>query len=360
MNVRGFVNIIIIAAACMVAAARTSHQSYLNQFADFPNASVVDNRMVVNNPIASPEIVIDTIWVDSYKFHILTRMANKHNGENKSYKAKYDNNKSLRITNPRWGIVFNYIDNDNYCAVVLQCATSSYLDVTEHRDMHCSLIKVCGGMETIVATTTINDNVDFYEGDNLLSVEHSDGNTVVKIGRKTLREVFSTRNIEYADRFMSGIYAGAASSLSVERFVTKSENNPAAALTTEWTIESLNKRFASSADPMEGYWQYLDREMEEKKVKLGGRYEIAVVKNSSEGYDILYVSGAVVNSRNWHACMLKGKLIKTGFIDEYDMVWYDSDMRYMPHDLSVSIENGSILTLRFPTLNSQIRFSRKR
>ena len=51
---------------------------------------------------------------------------------------------------------------------------------------------------------------------------------------------------------------------------------------------------------------------------------------------------------------------KTAFIDEYDMVWYDSDMRYMPNDLSATLENGSILTLRFPTLNTQIRFSRKR
>ena len=159
---------------------------------------------------------------------------------------------------------------------------------------------------------------------------------------------------------MSGIYVGAASRLTVERFVTKSEVNPATALVTEWTTELLDEQFASSPDPMEGYWQYLDREMEEKKAKLGGRYEIAVVKNTSGGYDIIYVSGAVVNSRNWHEGMLKGRLTKTGFIDEYDMVWYDSDMRYMPHDLSATLENGSILTLRFPTLNTQIRFSRKR
>ena len=85
-----------------------------------------------------------------------------------------------------------------------------------------------------------------------------------------------------------------------------------------------------------------------------------MVKNTSGVYDIIYVSGAVVNSRNWHEGMLKGRLTKTGFIDEYDMVWYDSDMRYMPHDLSAALENGSILTLRFPTLNTQIRFSRKR
>ena len=357
---RGFLNIIFIAAACLTAAAKTTHQSYLNQFSGFPGASVVNNRMIVDNATASPIIAVDTVSVDSYKFRIVVRFANKHNGENKTFKVKADSNKSIKIANPHWGVVFNYADNANYCAVVLHCTTSSHRDVTEHREMHCSLLKVCGGMETIVATTTINDGVDFYEGDNLLSVEHAEGNTVVKIGRKTLREVLSTQNIEYESRFMSGIFAGAASRLTVERFVTKSEVNPATALVTEWTTELLDQQFASSSDPMEGYWQYLDREMEEKKAKLGGRYEIAVAKNTSGGYDIIYVSGAVVNSRNWHEGMLKGRLTKTGFIDEYDMVWYDSDMRYMPHDLSAALENGSILTLRFPTLNTQIRFSRKR
>ncbi len=357
---RGFLNIIFIVAACLTAAAKTCHQSYLNRFAGFPGATIVDNRMIVDNATASPIIAVDTVWVDSYKFRIVARFANKHNGENKTYKVKYDGNKSIKIANPRWGIVFNYADNDNYCAVALHCTTSSHRDVTEHREMHYSLLKVCDGMETIVATATINDGADFYDGDNLLSVEHADGNTVVKAGRKTLREVLSSQNIEYASRFMSGIYAGSASRLSVERFVTKSEGDPATALATEWTAELLDERIASSADPMEGYWQYLDREMEEKKAKLGGRYEIAVVKNTSGGYDIIYVSGAVVNSRNWNIGMLKGRLTKTAFIDEYDMVWYDSDMRYMPHDLSAALENGSILTLRFPTLNTQIRFSRKR
>ena len=159
---------------------------------------------------------------------------------------------------------------------------------------------------------------------------------------------------------MSGIYAGAASRVSVERFVTKSFCNPAQPLVTEWTTADLDSHFALSNDPAEGYWQYLDREMEEKKVKLGGRYTIAVVKNMDDGYDIIYISGAVVNSRNWHTGMLKGRLTKTTFIDEYDMVWYDSDMKYMPNDLSAGVENGSILTLRFPTLNSQIRFSKVR
>ena len=80
MKMRGFLNIIFIAAACLTAAAKTTHQSYLNQFSGFPDASVVDNRMIVDNATASPRIAVDTVWVDSYKFRIVVRFANKHNG----------------------------------------------------------------------------------------------------------------------------------------------------------------------------------------------------------------------------------------------------------------------------------------
>lgn len=342
------------------AEAKSYHQTYLNSFAGFPDAQIMQNRMMVDNQTASPSLKIDTTKVDSYKFRIFARIANLHNGESKSYKAKIDEQSSVKIANPTWGIVFNYTDNNNYCAVVLQCKTSSLGDVTEHREMLCQLIAMRNGMESIIESADINDNVNFYEGDNIVAIEHSEGVTSVKIGHKSPRTVIETRKISYGDSFTSGIYAGAASRVSVERFVTKSFCNPAQPLVTEWTTANLDSHFALSNDPAEGYWQYLDREMEEKKVKLGGRYTIAVVKNMDDGYDIIYISGAVVNSRNWHTGMLKGRLTKTTFIDEYDMVWYDSDMKYMPNDLSAGVENGSILSLRFPTLNSQIRFSKVR
>ena len=51
-------------------------------------------------------------------------------------------------------------------------------------------------MGAVGAAPIIAEGVGCYEGDNLHSVEHAEGNTVVKIGRKTLREVLATQNIE--------------------------------------------------------------------------------------------------------------------------------------------------------------------
>ena len=83
---------------------------------------------------------------------------------------------------------------------------------------------------------------------------------------------------------------------------------------------------------------------------------MAVVKNNIGGYDLLYYDGAVVNASAWTCGMLKGRLTKTKFKDNYDLVWWDSVMEQFDDDSYASIADFQILTLIFPTENAQIRF----
>ena len=54
--------------------------------------------------------------------------------------------------------------------------------------------------------------------------------------------------------------------------------------------------------------------------------------------------------------MLKGRLTKTQFKDNYDLVWWDSVMEQFDDDTYASIADFQILTLIFPTEKAQIRF----
>ena len=54
--------------------------------------------------------------------------------------------------------------------------------------------------------------------------------------------------------------------------------------------------------------------------------------------------------------MLKGRLTKTKFKDNYDLVWLDSVMEQFDDDTYASIADFQILTLIFPTEKAQIRF----
>ena len=112
-----------------------------------------------------------------------------------------------------------------------------------------------------------------------------------------------------------------------------------------------------SADPVEGYWQYLDRDMDDEWLRLGGRYTIATVQ-AGNGYDIIYIDGAKVKKSLWQPGMLKGHITKTIFTGNYDLFWIDATMEPIDDEAYATVENGVILTLNFPTYKSQVRLSK--
>ena len=137
---------------------------------------------------------------------------------------------------------------------------------------------------------------------------------------------------------------GSGAKVELERSVLSFQQSSNVNVETAWTVDSLNRHFEASKDPFEGYWVYLDREMEDKWLRLGGRYTIALVKTTA-GYDVIYVDGAQVKKSNWHSGLLKGRLKNTTF-------------RPFSQDVYADFESGVILTLKFPVYNSQVRFSK--
>ena len=143
--------------------------------------------------------------------------------------------------------------------------------------------------------------------------------------------------------------------------------------------ELLDSHLAASTDDIEGYWQYLDRNINKKCCEIGGSYRLAIVKcnpsdlpayikNDSNRavYQIVYLSGATLHPHLWNALDVKGWLVATSFVSEYDLYWLDSTRRptaMMPGgnttENSSSLTNNALLTLRFPLLKSEIRFSRQ-
>ena len=97
--------------------------------------------------------------------------------------------------------------------------------------------------------------------------------------------------------------------------------------------------------------------MEEKWLRLGGKYTLAIVR-ADDGYDLIYVNGAQVKKSLWHPCMKKGHITKTMFTGNYDLQWIDATMEPIDEDAYATIENGVILTLYYPIYKSQVRFAK--
>lgn len=113
-----------------------------------------------------------------------------------------------------------------------------------------------------------------------------------------------------------------------------------------------------STDQTEGYWGMFDSSLDETLLKPGGDYRLAVI-GSKEGYDIVYLSGAVVNRDSWNAGELKGRLMPTPFSDIFDLEWIDATGRTMSKGLKAQ-RDGDLLTLSFPYHSSVVRLRKIR
>lgn len=108
-----------------------------------------------------------------------------------------------------------------------------------------------------------------------------------------------------------------------------------------------------------GLWHYLDRDNDMSYARPGGTYSLAIVPDAeNEGhYLVLYVDGAIVNAHGWHQGMIKGRMRPTMFTGRYRLEWWDARMERVSDEANVMVEDN-ILTLNFPLLHSQLRFSR--
>ena len=130
-------------------------------------------------------------------------------------------------------------------------------------------------------------------------------------------------------------------------------------LQTDLCEEDILKMITGRQQPA-GIWKALDRDTDSKYALAGGRYTLAIVPvQDTNEFDILYLSGAEVNTRTWKTGMKKGKLIPTAFKNHYDLIWYDSALEPIEYDATASVDQEIILSLSFPLLKSTLRFVRQ-
>ncbi|MBR5117926.1 MAG: hypothetical protein IK100_04700 [Muribaculaceae bacterium] len=360
----------ILLAAALHVKALTIYNTKYNNFGSINHnqaSNINDDFLQLNNKTSSNIIVTDTTNIDAftnYKYYI--KFANLHNKEGKTYKVTDTHGKSKSISSTECGLVFNHTSHGCW-QVSVSCSNSSlYNESVDSRTMTVKLIRN-DGTGTVVNQATLDSGVDLDEGYNYLGV-NVEGNTItVKIGKDQLNEVLTYQLTENDREAATGIpsvkvgyFAGPGSMISIERAVLSFDDQPqfpATSLETQWTREALDRHFAASKNPYEGYWTYLDRDMEDQWLKLGGKYTIALVENEN-GYDVIYVDGAQVKKSMWHMGMKKAEMTQTIFTDNFTGKWYDATLQPIDDDVFVTFESGVIVNFKFPVYKSQIRFSK--
>ncbi len=362
---------LVVMCCALNAGARTFYDTRYNNFEGLNRnhqASINGDFLQLENKSTSDGLVTSENAIDNfvdYKFYM--RLANLHNKEGKSYKVHGTCGVSKSVSSPECGIVFNLVGT-NYWMVTASCSNSNlYDEAVDHRSMTICLVRVSKGTRQVVKQVTLDKDVDLDDGYNYMGVLVEGGRVKVLAGKKSLNEVMSYEFTQ-ADKQLTtgspqvkvGYYVGPGALISIERAVLtvdEVERPVAQSLETQWTREALDRHFAQSKNPYEGYWIYLDRDMEDTWLKLGGRYTIALVETPT-GYDVIYVDGAQVKKSQWHEGMKKAQMTKTIFTDNFTGLWFDATLEPIADDVYVTFESGVILAFKFPVYKSQVRFSK--
>ena len=320
---------------------------------------IVEDCLVEENATMATAVSLDTARITSTAYRYQMRLANLNNkqGKTKAIKNPMTGSKTT-LTTIEWGLVFNYDDMGNYCAVVLNCDNSTpFDDISSQRTIQVKLIQRQELETHELAQTTLAKGVSLEDGMNTLCVDVDERTVRVSIGKDELQQILEADVTRPEGAVAVGYLVGPGSRVAIERAVLTIENEKQVAPTSMWTHEALDEYFSATSDPLEGYWKYLDRDMSDEWLRLGGRYTIAVVR-ADDGYDMIYINGAQVKKSLWHEGMLKGHMTKTIFSGNYDATWIDATMEPIDNDVQATVENGVILTLNFPVYKSQVRFAK--
>ncbi len=344
-----------------VLEATVRYSTHYNNFAHLPQSEhvrIVDGCLLADNMQAKPLVLLDSTAVGTTDFKYYIRIANNHSQEGKSYSVQ-NAGKTMKYAGTSCGVVFNAIDKKHYwAAVVRSYNTHLHDDMLDKRCMRVTLLHVVNGNEQIVKEVDIEKNVELSTGFNIIGIEMKDGILTVSVGKNAWTPVLEMPlNEDGANAGLLGCYVGPAAQCKIERLVFSYDSSIVKPIMTAWTVERLNARFAQSRNPYEGYWEYLDRDMEDKWLRMGGRYKIALVA-SDDGYDIIYIDGAQVKKSLWKTGQLKGRLKNTIFTDNFNGYWVDATLRPFENDVYATFESGVILNMKFPVYQSQMRFSK--
>lgn len=352
------------------AQQRMSYCTRYNNFAQLSYRSenvIVGDFLQHDNTTTQEALVLDSTLIDSYSnYKYYLHFANLHNKEGKTYKVTDKHGKSRNVAPSSCGIVIGYT-NQGYWLVTVKCSnTALYNESVDKRSMTVTLMRCDNGKCREVDSFTTSADVDLNDGYNYLCAQVDDKFIKISLGKDKLKKVINhvmdaaeQRLNEGFETVKVGYYVAPGAMISIERAVLSQgeASSTSAPLYTHWTREALDRHFEQSKNPFEGYWTYLDRDMEDSWLKLGGRYTVALVE-TEQGYDVIYIEGAQVKKSLWQLGMKKGEMHKTIFTDNFSGKWIDATFEPIDEDVYVTFESGVILNFKFPVYKSQVRFSK--
>lgn len=286
-------------------------------------------------------------------FEMRFLIENRRVNPNKKYKYTDTSGLSRSVAMPAWQIVV-YDTSGKEVSFLITSEEGGFDGISTRRQ----LCVATGGVlssEKIVAGHT-----DASGATNVFSLQIKEGELCLKGGNHGLK-VIAARSLPAGFSPMASgwkVMPGGAVRIDDVRLTEYSGRSGNAK--SPWLGGSLvDEYLADSEDPMEGYWLIYDRSLEESLVRLGGDYRLAMVR-SDDGYDLLYMSGAVTNAGSWTPGMVKCRLRPSGADGIWRVEWTDSMFVPISNEVQAQVEGDSgLIKIQFPYHRSSMRLIRQ-
>lgn len=241
---------------------------------------------------------------------------------------------------------------DDSCLVSIQVGwgNSEFGAITDNRYLELSAVSGW--------TERFTDGVSVYDNDNALVISSSErGVATVSIGND-LQQYAGT--VKWGDAVVTSAVVRANGRLSAPYISLYARTQPD--LDSKLSLEEIYyAATGSDIDRVTGIWTQLDRDTENAFARPGGNYTIAIIPcaDSEQKYLIVYLDGAVVNSSQWKTGMIKGWLSTVYNDNTFSLDWVSAYLENASPECNATLDADGILTLNFPLLKSQLRFTRK-
>ena len=321
----------------------------------FFNIYILFLVLLISNSISATNCHYKNIDLESDKYFLIEQEDSIHSLTIEARLSVSKNKERAGLSKSKWRVVWNYSSSLNYDFVELTWENTNFGDIYDCRQAIISIGRVNDGVDKLFKSVKLKDGVNLSTGANSVMVEIDSGHLNLFVGDKQLKYIET-----YEVETLLGSFCGVISNVDakVSNLIVETVLNKECRLQTSYKEQDLLLHFLSSANGDEGFWTYLDRDVDLDYARLGGKYRLALVKNN-EGYLIIYIDGAETNKYKWREGMIKGVLKSTIFKNHYDLVWYDSTLDLIDCEANAFIEN-SILTLNFPLYKSSIRFFKEK
>lgn len=285
---------------------------------------------------------------ESSEFKLRFRSKNLHGNPSKKYIYLDSSGKECKTSHPFWGF---YVACDADTILV----TSRYTEIFNGNEETPGL-EVELSFSTIKRREKVNiySNLNPYDGDNLWDLRIDGNDFILSGGDHGIKDIirfpfnFNVLGFGFYSSWGGNVLI---SDISIEYQTGREAVDGNGSFNS---LEEIEEHLKESEDPMEGYWTLFDREFDESLLKAGGIYTLACIKEG-DGYNLLYVDGASVNSKAWKQGELKVRLTPTPFVDIYNVEWIDAMKQPFNFDIKAQKGEGHTLQFQFPYQSSKFR-----